>query len=69
MNNQQFQALAQLMRLREGPARECARLALVEKIPTPDAARATGMQYRAAAAAVRRAREGLILATKAVDPA
>ena len=68
MNNPQFQALAQLLRLREGPAKECARLALVEQIPTPEAARATNMQYRAAAAAVQRVRQGLELALLASTP-
>lgn len=65
MNLEQFAALAELLRLRDGPARECARLVLVDGLRTTDAAERLGMQYRAAAAAVRRAREGLALAQKA----
>jgi DNA-directed RNA polymerase specialized sigma24 family protein len=65
MTPEQFAALAELLRLRSGPARECARLVLVEGRKTPEAAEAVGMQYRAAAAAVQRARSGLELAKTA----
>lgn len=65
MTNDQFTALADLLRLRTGPAKECARLVLVEQIPTADAARATGMTYNAAHQAVKRARAGLELARTA----
>lgn len=66
MTPDQFNALAELLRLRDGPARECARLVLVEGRKTTEAAEQLGMQYRAAAAAVQRAREGFELARRAV---
>jgi len=65
VTNEQFGALADLLRLRTGPAKECARLVLVEAMPTADAARATGISYNAAHQAVKRARTGLELARKA----
>ena len=66
MTHDQFAALAELLRLRSGPARECARLVLVDGRTTIEAATSLGMQYRAAAAAVQRARQGLELARRAV---
>jgi len=66
MTPEQFDALSALLRLRSGPARECARLVLVDGQNTVDAAASLGMQYRAAAAAVQRARQGLELARRAV---
>jgi hypothetical protein len=65
MTPAQFAALAQLLRLRSGPAEQVARLVLVNGAKTPEAAAQVGMQYRAAAAAVRRARDGLELAKRA----
>jgi DNA-directed RNA polymerase specialized sigma24 family protein len=64
MTPDQFTALAELLRLRDGPAREVARLVLVDGRKTPEAAESVGMQYRAAAAAVQRARQGLELVRK-----
>ena len=68
MTNDQFKALADLLRLRTGPAKECARLVLVEQTPTAEAARASGISYKAAHQAVKRARSGLELANKAANP-
>lgn len=68
MTPAQFAALAQLLRLRTGPARECARLVLVDGHTITQAAQAVGIQYRTAAAAVQRARQGLLLAIKAATP-
>ncbi len=65
MTETQFAALAQLLRLRTGPAREAASLHLVQGLSVPDAARAAGMDYRAATYAVKRAKEGLALAKAA----
>jgi hypothetical protein len=62
MTSDQFTALAQLLRLRTGPAREAASLHLVQGLTVPDAARAAGMDYRAATYAVKRVKEGLALA-------
>lgn len=66
MTPDQFAALADLLRLRPGPAQQCARLVLVDGLRITDAAAQVGMQYRAAAAAVQRARSGLDLAKRAV---
>lgn len=66
MTADQFDALAQLLRLRQGPAREACALVLVDGQSVPDAARSVGMTYQDAYAAVQRVRAGLELARKAV---
>lgn len=65
MTSDQFVALAELLRLRFGPARECAMLVLVDGLRTPEAAARAGLSYRQGAAAVKRARDGLALARRA----
>lgn len=65
MTAEQFAALARLLRLRTGPARECARLVLVDGLRQVDAARATGLSEQGAANAVRRVRAGFRLAKTA----
>ena len=62
MNDPQFKALAKLLRMREGPAKEAVRLVLVYHYETADAAREVGMEYQAAHQAVKRVRAGLELA-------
>ena len=62
MTEAQFTALARLLRLRTGPAREAANLHLVQGLTVPDAARAVGMDYRAATYSVKRVKDGLALA-------
>ena len=66
MNNPQFQALAKLLQLRQGPAQEAVRLHLVEGLNVAEAAREVGMDYQAAYQAVKRAKAGLELAKVAV---
>lgn len=61
----EFTALAQLLRLRGGPAQECARMVLVDGLAVPDAARRAGLSANAAYNAVARAREGCALARAA----
>lgn len=61
MTDAQFDALAQLLRLRPGPAQDAARLVMVQGMPTADAARQVGMDYRAASYSVKRVRAGLEL--------
>jgi len=61
MTEAQFAALAQLLRLRAGTAREVVRQVLVYYADVPEAAREVGMDYQAAYQAVRRARAGLEL--------
>ena len=53
--------MARLLHLRTGPARECARLVLVDGLRQVDAARATGLSEQGAANAVRRVRAGMEL--------
>lgn len=65
MTVDQFAALAELLRLRAGPAQECARLVLVEGLSAQDAAAQVGITYKTGHAAVQRAREGLELAKRA----
>lgn len=65
MTEAQFAALAQLLRLRRGPAQEAARLVMTQGMSTPDAARQVGIDYRLASYAAKRVRNGLDLARKA----
>lgn len=69
MTSAQFSALADLLRLRNGPAQQVARLVLVDGLSVPDAAREVGLEYKNAFKAVKRAKDGLLLAQRAVDPA
>lgn len=62
MTQTQFDALAQLLRLRDGAAREAARLHLMEGLSAPESAAAAGLSYRAAWQAIKRATDGLALA-------
>jgi hypothetical protein len=59
---EQFDALAKLARMRAGPAREACRMVMVDGASVPDAARATGMEYRVAHQAVTRAKAAHALA-------
>lgn len=65
MTQDQFAALAQLLRLRPGPAQETARLALVEGLKPLDAIARTGIERGAGYHAISRARAGLELAHRA----
>lgn len=64
MNDEQFDALANLLRLRAGPARGVAYRVLVLNESVPDAAAAERLEYRAAHRAVQRVRKGLALVNK-----
>lgn len=66
MTPDQFTALAELLRLRAGPAQVVARMVLVDGLSVPDAARSAGLEYKAAHQAVKRAQRGLELARAAV---
>ena len=67
MTDAQIAALAQLLRLRAGPAREAVRLHLVQGMSVPDAARAAGVDYQLALKAVYRVKAGLVLIKKIAD--
>ncbi len=58
----QFQALAQLLRLRTGPAQDAARMVLVDGVSQADAARATGLTPQAVHNSVKRVQTGRDLA-------
>ena len=62
----QFNALAQLLRLRPGPAREAARLVLVDGMTQADAARKLDVSPNTVTNAVARARAGLVLVRKVI---
>ena len=62
MTVQQFNALAQLLRLRQGPQREAARLVLVDGVRQADAARMAGCSASALSNTLRTCRAGLELA-------
>ena len=66
MTPAQFHALAQLLRLRIGPAQDAASMVLVEGASQADAARTTGLTPQAVNNAVKRARAGLALAQAVV---
>jgi hypothetical protein len=66
VTSEQFTALAQLLRLRQGPAQDAVRLHLVQGLSVPDAARAAGVDYQLALKAVYRVNVGLDLAKLAV---
>ena len=65
MTPAQFDALAQLLRLRGGPPQDAARLVLVEGLTAQQAAERTGLNRRQSYAALQRCREGLELAEAA----
>lgn len=67
MTSSQFAALAQLLRLRAGPAQDAARLVLVDGASQADAARATGLTQQAVHNAVKRVQAGLERAQAAVS--
>jgi hypothetical protein len=67
MTEAQFQALAQLLRLRTGPAQEAVRLHLVTGLSVPDSARTAGVDYQLALKAVKRAKDGHKLAAAATS--
>jgi DNA-directed RNA polymerase specialized sigma24 family protein len=62
MTPDQFQALAQLLRLRAGLAQDAARMVLVDGVSQADAARATGLTPQAVHNAVKRVQTGHELA-------
>lgn len=62
MTAEQFGALAQLLRLRTGPAQEAASLVLVGGMTQADAARKLGVSPNTVTNAVARTRAGLELA-------
>lgn len=62
MTADQFAALAELLRLRGGPAQESARLVLVDGLTPSEAARRVGLQPSAVSNALTRCRTGLRLA-------
>lgn len=65
ITEEQFAALAVLLRLRSGPAEQAAFLVLVDGVSVGDAARECGLTYKAAHQAVKRARDGLTMARAA----
>lgn len=66
MTNEAFVALAQLLRLRQGPQREAARLVLVDGVRQADAARLEGCSASALGNTLRTCRAGLELARLAI---
>lgn len=61
----QFDALAQLLRLRAGPSRVAAELVFVGGLSQADAARQSGCSTAAVGNVVRSVRKGLVLANTA----
>lgn len=62
MTPEQFNAMAQLLRLRDSPSREAASLVLVQGIKAADAATATGLSPAGVWNVVNRVRAGMALA-------
>lgn len=69
MTAAQFDALAQLLRVRDGAAREAACLVLVDGLQPSEAARLTGLSAASVSNAVSRFRRGMELATAAATAA
>jgi len=67
MRAEAFEALATLLQARQGPAREAARLVLVEGRKPSEAARQTGLSPASVSNAVTRFRRGMELALAAVS--
>lgn len=63
-----FDALAELLRLRAGPAQVAARLVLVDGLRQADAAREAGCTPQSAANTLAACRRGLALAQSALAP-
>ena len=61
MTDQQFTALAQLLRMRSGKAQEAARIVLVDGKRQRDAAATTGLTEVGVSKVMRRCRRGLAL--------
>ena len=66
MTGEQFEALAQLLRLRAGPASAAARLVLVDGLRPAQAATRAGCSPQSASNTLARCRKGLALARVAV---
>ncbi len=64
MNAAQFEALAELLRMRGGASQEAARLVLVEGIAPAEAARRTGIKPQAVNNALNSCQRGIELAGK-----
>ena len=62
MNAAQFEALAELLRMREGASRSAARLVLVDGIAPAEAARQVGTTPQAVNSALRSCERGIALA-------
>ena len=68
MTPTQFDALAQLLRLRAGPQQAAARLVLVDGLAPADAARQAGVSLSALGNTLRACKRGLTLARLACGP-
>lgn len=67
MTTASFDALAQLLRLRQGSQREAARMVLVDGVRQADAARMAGCSASALGNTLRTCRSGLELARAAIE--
>ncbi|MDH1341528.1 hypothetical protein [Ectopseudomonas oleovorans] len=67
MNAAQFEALAELLRMRGGASQEAARLVLVEGIAPAEAARRTGIKPQAVNNVLNSCQRGIELAGKVAN--
>jgi len=67
LTDDQFDALAELLRLRGGASQEAARLALVDGLSTTEAARQVGLSSQAVSKVLASCRRGLELAQRIAD--
>lgn len=65
MTADQFDALAELLRLRPGTTHDAVRLHLVQGLSVPEAARSAGAEYRTTWQSVQRAQAGMELVRRA----
>jgi len=66
LTGDQFDALAELLRLRGGASQEAARLVLVDGLSTTEAARQVGLSSQAVSKVLATCRRGLELAQRIV---
>lgn len=67
MTEEQFMALAELLRMRGGASQEAARLVLVEGLSTTEAARKVGTSPQGVSNVLASCRRGLELARRATQ--
>lgn len=67
MTSDQFNAIAQLLRMQDSPSRQAARMVLIDGASVGEAAKASNITSQAVSRALRSIRTGIDLARAAVE--